>query len=120
MKNFTPRSPLIYKRVSSSNITSLKPKFERKACSANGPTRIEPVCYLSDMFTHEAARGRGVGRALVEGVYSAARAARSQRVYWQTQATNAAGRHLYDQLAKHQGFIVYAHELLAHQTLSKQ
>jgi hypothetical protein len=40
-------------------------------------------------------------------------------VYWQTQATNAAGRHLYDQVAKHQGFIVYAHELLAHQTLQK-
>lgn len=82
-------------------------------------SRIEPVCYLSDLFTHEAARGRGVGRALVGGVYSAARAAQSQRVYWQTQATNAAGRHLYDQLAKHQGFIVYAHELLAHQMLQK-
>lgn len=39
-------------------------------------SRIDPVCYLSDLFTHEAARGRGVGRALVEGVYSAARAAR--------------------------------------------
>jgi hypothetical protein len=32
-------------------------------------------------------------------------------VYWQTQATNAAGRQLYDKLAKHQGFIVYAQEL---------
>ena len=74
-------------------------------------TRIEPVCYLSDLFTREAARGRGVGRALIEGVYAAARTARSQRVYWQTQATNAAGRQLYDKLAKHQGFIVYAHEL---------
>eukprot|EP01030_Chromulinospumella_sphaerica_P007541 gene7541-7371_t len=74
-------------------------------------TRIEPVCYLSDLFTREAARGRGVGRALIEGVYAAARTARSQRVYWQTQSTNAAGRQLYDKLAKHQGFIVYAHEL---------
>jgi GNAT superfamily N-acetyltransferase len=27
-----------------------------------------PICYLQDMFTVEAARGRGVGRALVEGV----------------------------------------------------
>jgi GNAT superfamily N-acetyltransferase len=74
-------------------------------------SRMNPVCYLSDLFTHESARGRGVGRALVEGVYTAARDARAQRVYWQTQATNAAGRRLYDQVAKHQGFIVYAQEL---------
>jgi GNAT superfamily N-acetyltransferase len=74
-------------------------------------TRIHPVCYLSDLFTHEAARGQGVGRALIEGVYAAARAAQAQRVCWQTQATNAAGRQLYDKLAKHQGFIVYAQEI---------
>jgi hypothetical protein len=35
----------------------------------------------------------------------------SNRVYWQTQATNEAGRALYDKLAKHSGFIVYSHEL---------
>lgn len=45
-------------------------------------TRIEPVCYLSDLFTRETARGRGVGRALIDAVYAAARAARSSRVYW--------------------------------------
>jgi hypothetical protein len=32
-------------------------------------------------------------------------------VYWQTQVTNAAGRALYDKVASHSGFIVYAHEL---------
>ncbi|MFN9474685.1 N-acetyltransferase family protein [Acidovorax sp.] len=74
-------------------------------------TRIEPVCYLSDLFTREAARGRGVGRALIEAVYEQARAAGSSRVYWQTQEGNAAGRVLYDKVAKHHGFIVYAKEL---------
>lgn len=74
-------------------------------------TRIEPVCYLSDLFTREAARGRGVGRLLIETVYEQARAAGSSRVYWQTQETNAAGRLLYDKVAKHHGFIVYAKEL---------
>ena len=74
-------------------------------------TRIEPVCYLSDLFTREAARGRGVGRLLIEAVYEQARAAGSSRVYWQTQETNAAGRLLYDKVAKHHGFIVYAKEL---------
>ena len=74
-------------------------------------TRIEPVCYLSDLFTREAARGRGVGRALIGAVYDSARAAKSSRVYWQTHESNTAGRQLYDKLAKHHGFIVYAQEL---------
>src|SRR6201992_2013734 len=32
-------------------------------------TAIEPVCYLQDLFTSEAARGKGVGRALIQEVY---------------------------------------------------
>jgi len=73
-------------------------------------TRLERVCYLQDLFTVEAARGQGVGRALIEAVYVAATAAGSKRVYWQTHETNAAGRLLYDKVAKHHGFIVYAHD----------
>jgi GNAT superfamily N-acetyltransferase len=73
--------------------------------------RIEPVCYLQDLFTEPASRGRGIGRRLVEAVVEAARAAGSRRVYWQTQAGNAAGRALYDKVAKHHGFIVYSREL---------
>jgi GNAT superfamily N-acetyltransferase len=74
-------------------------------------TRMEPICYLQDLFTAEPARGQGIGRALIEGVYEAAKAAGSKRVYWQTQATNAAGRRLYDTVATHAGFIVYAHDV---------
>jgi hypothetical protein len=44
-------------------------------------------------------------------VYDAARAAGSSRVYWQTHHANIAGRALYDKLAGHAGFIIYAHEL---------
>lgn len=73
-------------------------------------TRIEPVCYLQDLFTAEGARGQGVGGALIRGVYEAAKAVGSKRVYWQTHETNAAGRMLYDKIAKHHGFIVYAHD----------
>ena len=74
-------------------------------------TKVEHVCYLSDLFTAQALRGKGVGRALIEGVCAQAKAARAPRVYWQTQETNAAGRLLYDKVAKHQGFIVYSREL---------
>lgn len=73
-------------------------------------TRLELTCYLQDLFTDPALRGRGVGRALIEGVYQAARRAGIQRVYWQTHHTNAAGRRLYDKVAQHVGFIVYSHD----------
>lgn len=74
-------------------------------------TRIELTCYLQDLFTAQSERGRGIGRALIQGVYGAARSAGISRVYWQTQESNAAGRLLYDKVARHAGFIVYAHEL---------
>ena len=73
-------------------------------------SRIEPVCYLQDLFTTPELRGRGVGRALIEGVYARARDAGASRVYWQTRDSNAAGRALYDQVAEHRGFIVYSHD----------
>jgi GNAT superfamily N-acetyltransferase len=70
-------------------------------------TLIEPVCYLQDLFTAQAARGKGVGRALIERVYREAKAAGSSRVYWQTHETNATARTLYDKVAAHLGFIIY-------------
>ena len=76
-------------------------------------TRLEGTCYLQDLFTAEDKRGQGVGRALIEGVYSPARRARIQRVYWHTHQGNAAGRRLYDQVAKHSGFVVYSVDLAA-------
>src|SRR5215469_6150777 len=44
-------------------------------------TAIAPLCYLQDLFTSEAVRGKGVGRALINGVYDAARRAGAPRVY---------------------------------------
>jgi GNAT superfamily N-acetyltransferase len=70
-------------------------------------TSIAPLCYLSDLFTSEKARGKGVGRALIEAVYEKARAAGSPRVYWQTHETNRTARELYDKVAELSGFIVY-------------
>lgn len=74
-------------------------------------TRLHDVCYLQDLYTAESARGRGVGRRLIVATCEAARAAGCSRIYWHTQATNAAGRALYDQVARHHGFIVYSQEL---------
>jgi len=70
---------------------------------------LGPVCYLQDLFTVEAARGRGVGRALIEAVYERALAAGSSRVYWQTHETNKTAMRLYDRIAEKSGFLVYRH-----------
>jgi ribosomal protein S18 acetylase RimI-like enzyme len=56
----------------------------------------------------EAARGRGVGRALIDAVYARARAAGSMCVYWQTQESNKTAMELYDKVAARSGFVVYA------------
>jgi GNAT superfamily N-acetyltransferase len=71
-------------------------------------TTIAPTCYLQDLFTSAAARGRGVGRALIEAVYARAQAAGSSRVYWQTHETNVTAMRLYDQVAERSGFLVYS------------
>lgn len=64
-------------------------------------------CYLQDLFTLESARGRGVGRALIEEVYCRAELAGSSRVYWHTHETNATAMLLYDKVAEKSGFVVY-------------
>lgn len=73
--------------------------------------RIEPSCYLQDLFTVPAARGRGVGRALIEAVYARAREAGCPRVYWQTHEGNATAMALYDKLAERSGFVVYRRDM---------
>jgi GNAT superfamily N-acetyltransferase len=65
------------------------------------------TCYMQDLFTAASARGQGVGKALIEAVYAAAKADGSTRVYWHTHETNRAARRLYDAVAKRSGFIVY-------------
>ena len=71
-------------------------------------TAISPNCYLQDLFTNAAARGKGVGRALINGVYERARIAGSPRVYWQTHNTNHTAMQLYDKVAQNSGFVVYS------------
>lgn len=74
-------------------------------------SRIELVCYLQDLFTLAEMRGHGIGRALIQAVYDIAKGHGCKRVYWQTHTTNTPGRTLYDKVAKHFGFIVYAKDV---------
>lgn len=70
-------------------------------------TSNRDVCYLQDLFTAPEARSRGVARALIASVVDFARARECSRVYWNTQATNATARLLYDKVGIHRGFIRY-------------
>lgn len=70
-------------------------------------TSLLPSLYLQDLFTTAEARGKGVGRALIESVYDAARAQGLSRVYWQTHETNETAMKLYDRIAEKSGFLVY-------------
>ena len=68
-------------------------------------------CYLQDLFTNEVVRGKGVGRALINGVYERAKLTGSPRVYWQTHETNITAMKLYDKIAERSGFLVYRKQI---------
>jgi GNAT superfamily N-acetyltransferase len=70
-----------------------------------------PYCYLQDLFMLETARGKGVGRALIEAVYAAAKREVASRVYWLTHETNVEAKRLYDKVAQNLGFVQYRKDL---------
>ncbi|MBL8545559.1 MAG: GNAT family N-acetyltransferase [Hyphomonadaceae bacterium] len=72
-----------------------------------GTWAIGDFCYLEDLFVAPAARKHGVARALIEEVYAIADKRKCERVYWLTHESNAVARRLYDQVARHLGFIQY-------------
>ena len=69
--------------------------------------RVENVCYLQDLFAVPEARGKGVGRALIEAVYAEADEAGCPVVYWNTADDNETARLLYDRIARKTEFIKY-------------
>jgi GNAT superfamily N-acetyltransferase len=73
--------------------------------------RIEPVCYLADLFTAPAARGQGVGKALIQAVYAHAQLCKVSYVYWRTSENNTTARRLYDQVAQYSGSVIY-HQII--------
>lgn len=64
-------------------------------------------CYLEDLFVDPAARGSGVGRALIEATYAEADRRGADRTYWATQERNATARKLYDRVGQLTEFVQY-------------
>lgn len=63
--------------------------------------------YLQDLFVDSNTRGRGIGKALIEYVYTQARELNASRVWWLTHESNTNAMMLYDQLADKSGFTQY-------------
>src|SRR5262249_32222620 len=88
-------------------------RLRRRQASRHRALHLSPLLLddrrllLQDLFVAEGARKLGLGRALIEAVYEAARAAGASRVHWLTHETNAVARSLYDTLADRPGFIQY-------------
>ena len=68
----------------------------------------EKVIYLQDLYVSPDARGKGIGRALIEEIYRQADIAGTPNVYWLTASDNKAARKLYDRIGQNTGFIKYA------------
>ncbi|MFK8252419.1 GNAT family N-acetyltransferase [Ancylobacter terrae] len=68
---------------------------------------VGDVCYLNDLYVDPAARGAGVGRALIAHVEADARARGCAELYWLTHETNLTAQRLYNEVAERSGFIQY-------------
>jgi GNAT superfamily N-acetyltransferase len=73
-------------------------------CSTWG---IAEDCYLEDLFVADAARGKGVGRALIEDLKAIAKSKGCGRLYWHTDEGNSRARALYDSLVPSDGHLRY-------------
>lgn len=63
--------------------------------------------YLEDLFVAPEARGKGLGRALIEDLVDLARRNGWRRLYWLTEIENTTARRLYDQFCDNDGHIRY-------------
>jgi GNAT superfamily N-acetyltransferase len=76
--------------------------IQHRSCWTSGD-----YMYLQDLFVDQDIRGQGVGRLLIEHVYTAAKQAGSSRVWWLTHESNDHAMLLYDRIADKSGFLQY-------------
>ncbi|PLL13361.1 GNAT family N-acetyltransferase [Tabrizicola sp. TH137] len=64
-------------------------------------------CYLEDLFLAPEARGKKIGKRLLNDLIKLAKAKGWQRLYWHTDEENAVARRLYDRFVKADGHVRY-------------
>ncbi len=65
------------------------------------------VCYLQDLSVRAGARGQGHARALIAALADIGRASGWFKIFWMTQAHNAAAQRLYDKVAIKRDYLRY-------------
>ncbi|MDP1965215.1 MAG: GNAT family N-acetyltransferase [Reyranella sp.] len=65
------------------------------------------VCYLEDLWVEPSTRGTSVGRKLIDALVTRGRDRGWRRIYWHTEADNAAARLLYDRVAQLTDYVRY-------------
>lgn len=75
--------------------------FQNSTISENG------FVLLEDLFVASDARGKGVGRKLIDAVKARAEKVGCSRLYWDTDRTNETARKLYDSYVKEAGKVQY-------------
>jgi len=68
-------------------------------------------CYLEDLFLAPEARGKKIGKRLINDLIKLARARGWQRLYWHTDEDNAVARRLYDRFTPSDGHVRYRMKL---------
>jgi ribosomal protein S18 acetylase RimI-like enzyme len=64
-------------------------------------------CYLEDLYVDNAARGMGIGRALLDDLVVLCKTQGWSRLYWHTSESNERARSLYDSYVESDGHIRY-------------
>ncbi|MEI4487208.1 GNAT family N-acetyltransferase [Frigidibacter sp. MR17.14] len=67
--------------------------------------------YLEDLYVDAAARGQGLGRALINTVARRGRGLDCTRLYWMADEGNATARRLYETYARPDGHLRYRFDL---------
>lgn len=65
------------------------------------------ICYLQDLFVRAEARGQGHARALIAALEQMGQAKGWYKIFWMTQAHNAAAQRLYDRVGIRRDYIRY-------------
>jgi ribosomal protein S18 acetylase RimI-like enzyme len=65
------------------------------------------VCYLEDIYVHPGARGAGHAARMIAALAAIGRERGWYKIFWMTQAHNAAAQRLYDRVALRRDYIRY-------------
>ena len=69
---------------------------------------LSEACCLQDLYVSPSARGRGIGRELVEAVAGRARSRGASVLHWKTRDSNLAAQALYSRFAQRSDFVSFS------------